>query len=155
MGNEDSIWRVIDQYQTAFVEDWQILVCSLIANELIDSRLEQRGGGVIFKVDIMKAYDHMSWNNGLCYGIDGFWGKVAEMDPYLHITCQIKGTSGSREGLHRDPLSPLFFILVTEHLSKITFMLMEDGTLDFFTVSRRENGIVVLNLQFADDTIIF
>lgn len=32
---------------------------------------------------------------------------------------------------------------------------VEEGTLDEFKVSRRENGLAISHLQFADDTIFF
>lgn len=35
----------------------------------------------------------------------------------------------------------------------ITIMLVEDGTLNGFRVFRRQNDIVVLQLQFVDDIV--
>lgn len=52
-------------------------------------------------------------------------------------------------------LNRLLFIRVTEYLSKMTSMFVEDGTLDEFKVSRRENGLVISHLQFAGYTIFF
>lgn len=37
----------------------------------------------------------------------------------------------------------------------MTDVLVEDGTFDKFRVSRRENGLVILHLQLADDTMFF
>lgn len=53
---------VISKYQYAFVKERQILDCSLIANEVLDLRLKQKGRGMACKEDMMKAYDHVSWN---------------------------------------------------------------------------------------------
>lgn len=30
--------------------------------EVIDAKLKEGGGGMVFKVDIMKVYDHVYWN---------------------------------------------------------------------------------------------
>lgn len=39
----------------------QILEAVLVANEPIDSRKRSKVKGIIFKVDLEKAYDHVDW----------------------------------------------------------------------------------------------
>ena len=41
----------------------QILEVSLIANEVVDLKLRRNDGGFVCKLDIKKAYDHLSWVN--------------------------------------------------------------------------------------------
>lgn len=50
---------IISPYQGAFVGNRQILDGILIANELIDSRKWMHKEGVLLKVDLEKAYDHV------------------------------------------------------------------------------------------------
>ena len=53
---------IVGPYQGVFVRDRQILDGVLIANELVDARKWSKKPGVIFKIDVEKAYDHVEWS---------------------------------------------------------------------------------------------
>ena len=44
-----------------FVKGGQILYFVLVANEFLDSRLRLGVPGVLRKLDLEKAYDHVNW----------------------------------------------------------------------------------------------
>ena len=55
------IGKVVSSSQNAFMEGRQILDTTLIANETVDSLLRRKESGLLCKLDIKKAYDHINW----------------------------------------------------------------------------------------------
>lgn len=53
--------KLVNKHQMAFIEGRQIMDAALIASECIDSRMKGRTPGIMCKLDIQKAYDHVNW----------------------------------------------------------------------------------------------
>ncbi|RVW19551.1 putative ribonuclease H protein [Vitis vinifera] len=125
--------------KNAFVEGRQILDVALIANEAIDSLLKGDEAGVLCKLDLEKAYDHINWDFLLTVmqkmGFGGKWaGWIRWCISTASFSVLINGspagffqsTRGLRQG---DPISPYLFVLGMETLSYLINKAVRGGFL--------------------------
>ena len=120
--------------------------------------------GVIIKLDIEKAYDHVSWS-ALFYLMErmgfgkkwGRWMKMCISTARFSVLVNGAGFFGSSRGLRQgDPLSSLLFLLVREVLSKLLKRAEDGGFLSGFQASpNTSGGLHISHLLFADDSILF
>ena len=158
--------QLISENQNSFVGGRQILDSVLIANECVDSRGKSRVLGVICKLDIEKAYDHVNWEallnllNRMGFGVK--WCKwirtcISTIQFSVLINGSLADIFGSLRGLRQgDPLSPLLFLIMMEVFSRMLRRVEGAGLIRGFKVEgRRGGGECVTHLLFADDTILF
>ena len=138
----------------------------LIGNECLDSRLKSHVPGVVCKLDIEKAYEHVNWD-ALFYLLDrmGFgvrWrGWIKACITTVRFSIIVNGSPvgffGSSRGLRQgDPLSPLLFLLIMEVLSRMLKKIEDCGLLRGFLVGPNNFiGVRISHLLFADGTILF
>jgi hypothetical protein len=157
---------LVSESQNAFVGGRQTLDSVLIANECLDSRLKSHIPGVMCKLDIEKAYDHVNWDC-LLHLLDrmGFGSKwkmwirtcISTVRFSIMVNGSPSGFFGSSRGIRQGgPLSPLLFLLVMEVISRMLSRMEEAGLIRGFKAGKpQEEGISISHLLFADDTIVF
>ena len=120
--------RVIIVNQNAFLGGRQILDAALVANECVDRSLKNKEQGVLCKLDIEKAYDHVSWDF-LLYLMErmGFgekwcrWSRscISSVKFSVLVNGTTQGFFGSSRGLRQGDLLSLFlFIIVMDVLRR-------------------------------------
>jgi hypothetical protein len=158
--------KLISKSQNAFVGGRKILDSVLIANKCLDSRLKSRNPGVICKLDIEKAYDHMNWSCLLHLlekmGFGKRWRRwieacISSVQFYVLVNRSLEGFFSSSRGLRQgDPLSPLLFLLVMEVLSRMLRKVEEEGLIRGFRAGCNvADGLCISHLLYADDNILF
>jgi hypothetical protein len=158
--------RIISKPQNAFVKGRHILDSVLVANECFDSRIRSEDPGVLCKLDMEKAYDHVDWSF-LLYLLRrcGFGEKWCSWIEHCISTVRFSvlingapsGFFGSSRGVRQgDPLSPFLFVLVMEAFSRMLGAFTSRGLISGFSVgSSGQSRVNVSHLLFADDTLIF
>ena len=131
----------------------------LIANECLDSQIKCRLPGVVCKLDIEKAYDHVNWECLLYFlhrmGFGRKWTQwIRTCISTVRFSIMVNGSPlgffessrGIRQG---DPLSPLLFLLIMEVLSRMLRRTEEAGLITGFRAGTSlGEGISVSHLLF-------
>jgi len=132
----------------------------------LDSRIKSGELGLICKLDIEKAYDHVNWNFLLyimkrCGFGERWCSWIAHCISLVRFSVLVNGTpsgifSNSRGLRQGDPLLPLLFVIVIEALSNMFVVSIRRGFLSGFSVGSGSNMVFnIYHLLFADDTLVF
>lgn len=155
--------RVIDITQSAFIKNRQLTDGPLIVNEVVDWAKAKKKSMFIFKSDIAKAFDSVSWDY-LDSILDqkgfGFtwrrWMRVCLSSGSSSILINASPSSEFRlgRGLRQgDPLSPFLFTLVMEGLNEAIKKAVQNNT--YVGTKIGDDNILLTHSFFADDSIFF
>jgi len=158
--------NLVNKHQMAFIKGRQIMDAALIASECVDSRLKGAEAGLMCKLDIEKAYDHVNWrfllNTLSQMGFGEKWLKwidfcIKTVKFSVLVNGEPVGFFGSERGLRQgDPLSPFLFILAMEGFDSMMRIALQNRWIKGFEIGNSRGEIMeVCHLQYADDTVIF
>nr|GEW62816.1 RNA-directed DNA polymerase, eukaryota [Tanacetum cinerariifolium] len=145
---------IINEVQSAFIADKQILDGPFILNEVLKWCMVKKKQALIFKVDFEKAYDSVRWDflDDVLYKF-GFGDKWRKW-----IQCCLRSVNGSPteefqfgRGLKQgDPLSPFLFILIMESLH-LSFQRVIDAGM--FQAIKLDASVNLSHMFYADDAV--
>ena len=160
---KEVIAPLIDESQSAFVSNRQILDGVLIASESLRWLKKKKIPGTLIKLDFQRAYDSVNWSFLelvlVKLGFGRSWIRwIMNCVCTTSMSILLNGSSlppfkmekGLRQG---DPLSPYLFILVSEALVSIIKKAHEMNLIEDVKIGKAK--VSLKHLQFADDTLIF
>lgn len=154
------IGSVVDEVQTAYISDRNILDGPLIINEVYSWAKRTKRKTFLFKVDFEKAFDSVNWNY-----LDSIMEQMQFGAKWRHwiqgclsssqASVLVNGTPSDEYPISKgvkqgDPLSPFLFILAMEGLNQVINNAKEK---DLLTGTKLPNNIVLSHLFYADDAI--
>ncbi|KAJ0511624.1 putative RNA-directed DNA polymerase [Helianthus annuus] len=155
------IGKLISEEQTAFLAGRNISDGPLILNEVIAWLKKAKKSGMIFKVDINKAYDSLNWKflDSIMVQMNfperwRSWIKATLVSSRASVlvngspTMEFECSRGLRQG---DPLSPFLFVIAIEALSGIMKKAISVGI--FKGLQCTSQGPMLSHLMYADDVV--
>ncbi|KAH0670732.1 hypothetical protein KY290_026130 [Solanum tuberosum] len=160
------IGKLMNNHQMAFIQGRQIMDAALIESECVDSRIKGETPGIMCKLDIEKAYDHVNWKFLLNIlrqmGFGDKWLKwigfcIKTVRFSILVNGEPAGFFPSERGLRQgDPLSPFLFILAMEGLNNMIRVANQNDWIKGFNIGNQSGvNLQICHLLYADDTLIF
>ncbi|XP_042964616.1 uncharacterized protein LOC122298830 [Carya illinoinensis] len=155
--------KIISAEQSAFIKGRSIFDNISIAQEMVQSMNKKvRGGNVMIKIDMAKAYDRVNWRFLLevmrRLGFSDHWrglifNCISSPMCSVMLNGSLKGFFKPSRGIRQeDPLSPYLFILSQELLSR---MINVDFQQERVKPFNSNGGTLISHLFYADDVLIF
>ncbi|KAL9667161.1 hypothetical protein QQ045_001510 [Rhodiola kirilowii] len=155
---------IVSEEQAGFIKDRSIHENLGLAHDMVhDLNTKSRGGNVLIKLDMVKAYDKISWSFILAIlrklGFQETWcDLIYRCISNCWYTVRWGGSSygffKSYQGVPQcDPLSPSLFIIAMEGFSRSLNASVSRRTILPFNTNCRH--VLITHLLYADDLLLF
>ncbi|XP_075086065.1 secreted RxLR effector protein 78-like [Nicotiana tabacum] len=157
-----AVSHIVADNQSAFVQGRSMMHNVLICHDLLKHYNRKTTPRCLMKIDLRKAYDMVSWEfleealRG--YGFpDKFIHWIMVCVSTTMFTIKVNGEGhgyfAGKRGLRQgDPISPLLFVIIMEHLSRTLKTISRLPYFRFYPICKE---IKLTHLIFADDLMIF
>ncbi|KAJ0482819.1 putative RNA-directed DNA polymerase [Helianthus annuus] len=155
------IHKLISEEQTAFLSNRSILDGPIILNEVVAWMKKAKKRGMIFKVDIEKAYDTLNWGflkSIMCQmAFPNRWVDwVMAIVTTVKASVLVNGSPSQEFVCHRglrqgDPISPFLFVMAMEALSGVVKKAVSLGFIH--GIQCTPQGPVLSHFLYADDAV--
>jgi hypothetical protein len=153
---------IISKEKSGYVEGCQIMDNIILVHEVIHSLKSTRTPGMLIKLDLSKAFDHLSWKYMqsllLDFGFSNDWIHwILNLTSSSFFSILVNGVpskpfSPSRGIRQGDPLSPFLFIIMAEGLGHYITASIADGSLQGLPLHGLQP--TASHSQFVDDTML-
>ena len=154
---------IIKDHQTGLLKSRSILDSIVIAKEVLHSTKRNKTRDFTLKMGFEKnlPYDGMGMHLGnlALLGFTSTWiSRIRLWLQSANVSVLVNGIQDreiycKRDLHHSDPLSPLIFVLVADRLHHMIAECREEGHIK--GLGSRDDTNIVINLHYADDTLIF
>lgn len=157
--------KVINPHQMAFTKGRQIMDATMLASECADTRLRGSEPGMMCRLDIKRAFDHINWKLFLSILRQTGFGRrwlnwLSFCIKTTRCSILVIGEPNSffiRKRIKpRGPLIPFLFIIAMEGINSMMKIAIQRRWLNGSRIgSRTEEVREICHLLYADDTIVF
>lgn len=154
--------KIISPFQSSFIPGRSTNDNIIVTQEILHT-FRSKKGGMLFKLDLEKAYAKVSWkfllDTLIFFNLNPSWTALI-MSCVTTVSTSILWNGETLDAFSRgcglrqgDPLSPYLFVLYMECLSILINQKAEEGKWKGIKASRNTNPLT--HLFFADDLILF
>jgi hypothetical protein len=152
----DVVTQVVSELQIGFIKGIYIYILDgvVILHEIIHEVKKKKQNGVLFKMDIEKAYDKVNWTFFHQLHVKKWFGDIwcdwmMKVVRGGRVAIRMNDKEGPYFRIHKgvrqgDPLSPLLFNIVADGLALMIKKAQDEGLIKGLIPNLVDGGVVML-----------